>query len=74
MRKLISLLAGLNKAWGCPGDGCDGIFRTREQAEDHGRIARVVARTRPGTAHDTGPQRRARRSRGQALRQLRQQR
>jgi len=54
--------------WGCPGDGCSGIFRTPEQAEDHGSIARVIG------SHEAGPQRRARRARSQAARQLRRQR
>jgi hypothetical protein len=52
-------------AWGCPGDGCDGIFRTPAQAADHGKIAWITG------LHEAGPQRRARRARSQAERQLR---
>jgi hypothetical protein len=73
---LRSWLTGLNEPrpsrgyvvrWSCPGDGCAGLFRSREQANDHGGIAAVTG------SHDAGPQYRARRARGQALRQLRRQ-
>jgi len=54
-------------AWGCPGDGCSGIFRTPEQASEHAGIARVIG------SHEVAPQRRARRERDRAARQLHQQ-
>jgi hypothetical protein len=52
-------------AWSCPGEGCDGFFPTPAKARDHAAIAQVTG------SHETGPQRRARRARGRAARQLR---
>jgi hypothetical protein len=51
--------------WGCPGDECDGIFRTQEQAAEHGWVARVTG------SHDVQPQRRFLRERNRQARQLR---
>lgn len=54
--------------WGCPGDGCDGLFKTSERARDHLAIAQVIG------SHEPAPQRRARRERSRAAKQLRRQR
>lgn len=59
--------ARLTEGWGCPGDGCSGIFSSPDKAQDHARIARVIG------SHEVAPQRRARRARSRAARQLRSQ-
>jgi len=52
-------------AWGCPGDGCSGIFRTPGQANEHAWVTRTI-----GT-HDAPAQRRFLRRRNRQARQLR---
>ena len=51
--------------WGCPGDGCDGFFRTLSQASEHAMVAKVIG------SHDVQPQRRFLRERNRVARQLR---
>jgi hypothetical protein len=49
----------------CTSDGTTGgLFRTPEKLAEHAEIARVTG------SHEPGPQRRARRERDRALRQL----
>jgi hypothetical protein len=51
--------------WGCPGDGCDGLFRTSRRADEHGWVARTIG------SHEAAPQRRFLRKRDRIARDLR---
>jgi hypothetical protein len=51
--------------YGCPGDECDGLFRTPERAGEHAWVARTIG------SHDVAPQRAFLRKRNRQARQLR---
>jgi hypothetical protein len=51
----------LPAAWGCPGDGCDGIFFSPARASEHAWVARTIG------SHDVQPQRRFLRERNRQL-------
>jgi hypothetical protein len=51
--------------FGCPGDGCSGLFATLDRASEHAWVARTTG------SHDVGPQRRFLRERNRQARQLR---
>ena len=66
MKKLGEIWRGLTSAWyGCPGDGCSGIFRSPERASEHAWVAKTIG------SHDVRPQRRFLRERNRTARQLR---
>jgi hypothetical protein len=56
---------GYVAGWGCPGDGCSGVFRTPGRADEHGWVARTIG------SHEVAPQRRFLRKRDRIARDLR---
>jgi hypothetical protein len=64
-RRLLGRLAWPAGGYGCPGDGCPGVFRTPGRAGEHGWVARTIG------SHDAAPQRAFLRERNRQARQLR---
>jgi len=65
VREMWRRLTTLPATWDCPGDGCDGFFRSPERASEHAWVARTTG------SHEVQPQRRFLRERNRQARQLR---